>query len=261
MTTFAPRLLLSLALLAPACAGAITAPQATPSGPAGDALIVLPGFGYSGMGERTLRQLAPAMRADGIDLYVPEYLARGGLDKSRERLRRFIHEQRLERYQRIHVFTFIAGGWTFNPLAADADVLPNLATVIYDRSPYQERAPRIAAQKLGPLAWVRHGKLLFEVARTPYSPLARRHVKVGLVVETQPTPFIKRFAETARSYGPYSFACEALAQPFDDCMFVPLNHSQMYGRFADTWPEVRAFIKHGRFTDGANRTPPDGGSR
>ena len=254
-------MLVTAALGAVGCAGTIAAPRSPVADQPREALLILPGFGYTAKGERGLRALSSTMRAEGLDLYVPDYVARRGLAHSRANLRRFIAEQRIDRYQRVHVFSFIAGGWTVNPLLADTEVLPNLATVIYDRSPYQERAPRIAAEKLGPLAWVRHGKVLFEIARTPYAPLPRRNVKVGLLVETEPTPFIKRFAETARSHGPYSFNCDALAQPFDDCMFVPLNHSQLYGHFADTWPDVRAFIKNGRFTDAANRTPPDGAAR
>jgi hypothetical protein len=34
-------------------------------------------------------------------------------------------------------------------------VIPNLATVVYDRSPNQERAPRVARERLRPLSWVR----------------------------------------------------------------------------------------------------------
>ena len=57
---------------------------------------------------------------------------------------RFIQDNNLARYERLHVFAFLAGAWTLNPLL-DGRALPNLATVVYDRSPYQERAPRIAS--------------------------------------------------------------------------------------------------------------------
>jgi hypothetical protein len=87
------------------------------------------------------------MAGEGMDLYVPTYISRGGLAESRARLQRFIRDNRLERYDRVHVFAFLAGAWTFNPLV-EARELPNLATVIYDRSPLQERAPRIADEKL-----------------------------------------------------------------------------------------------------------------
>jgi hypothetical protein len=55
-----------------------------------DALLVLTGFGYGRAGRKALR-------------------ARSGLVASRTKLERFIREQRLDRYERLHVFAFIAG--------------------------------------------------------------------------------------------------------------------------------------------------------
>lgn len=251
------RSLVILASLATtACAGTI-APRTTPAAPAREALLVLPGFGYGAKAERTLKTLAPSLSSDGIDLYVPTYLERGGLDKSRAELRSFVRAQNLERYERVHVFAFLAGGWTFNSVVEDVELLPNLATVVYDRSPYQERAPRVATEKLAPFAWLRYGSVIFDLAKQPYSPLPREAIKVGIVVETVPTGFIKRFRETAASYGPYSFECDSLGQRHDDCIFLGLNHGEMYSRFADIWPEVRAFIHSGRFSASAARTPPE----
>ena len=79
-------------------------------------------------------------------------------------------------------------------------------------------------------------------------------VRIGLVVETEPTRFIQRFAGTARGYGPYDFACEAFRQPFDDCLYASLNHDQLYTRFSEVWPDLLAFIRRGQFTDSAERT-------
>ena len=155
----------------------------------------------------------------------------------------------------MHVFAFIAGGWTFNPIA-DGELLPNLATVIYDRSPYQERAPRVAMERLRFFTWLKYGSVVFDVAKTPYAPLQTPDIKVGLVVETAPTAFIKRFAADARRQGPYEFACDAFKQRYDDCVYVAMSHNELYTSFAAVWPDVRTFIKTGRFTEAANRTPP-----
>jgi hypothetical protein len=240
-----------------ACANAIVRPSVTPSKPAADALLVLPGFGYSRAGEQAFRSLAPTLAAEGVDLYLPTFVSRSGLEESRARLRGFIRENRLGRYNRVHVFAFIAGGWTFNPLA-ETDALPNLSTVVYDRSPYQERAPRIALEKLRFLTWLKYGSVVFDVARTPYAPLTAPGVRIGLVVETVPTPFIRRYATSARRQGPYDFECNAFRQPYDDCLYASMNHNELYVRFAEVWPEVRAFIRTGRFTASANRTPQIG---
>ena len=244
-------------LLLAACANAIVRPAVSPAKPALDALVVLPGFGYGGGGERAFKALAPSMAADGFDLYLPTFVSRAGLEESRERLQRFFHENRLDRYQRVHVFAFIAGGWTFNPLG-DAGSLPNLSTIVYDRSPYQERAPRVALEKLRFLTWLRYGTVVFDVARTPYAPLTLPDVKVGIVVETAPTSFIKKHESTARRYGAYEFECAAFRQRHDDCLYVGMNHDELYERFGEVWPEVSSFVRTGRFSASANRSPPAG---
>jgi hypothetical protein len=247
-----------LALLASlaACVGPIARPSLSPSKPKGDALLVLPGFGYGRGGEEALRSLAPRIASEGVDLYVPTYVTRSGLAASRAKLERFVRDHRLDQYERVHVFAFLAGAWTLNPLLEQRQ-LPNLASVIYDRSPFQERAPRIAAAKLRFLAWVRYGSTVFDVARTPYVPLTRPDVNVALMVESTPTLFIRRYEKTAREYGPFRFDCGSFLQRFDDCVYLPMNHDELYVRFAEIWPELLTFIRTGRFSDAANRTPPE----
>jgi hypothetical protein len=251
-----PRILhlcIAACLVTAGCAGQIR-PTLTPT-PRSEALLVLPGFGYGRDAEGTLRALAPALAAEGLDLYVPSYISRRGLDTSREHLLDFIRQQRLERYDRLHVFAFIAGGWTFNPLA-DSPGLPNLATVVYDRSPLQERAARIATDDLHFLTWIRYGTPVFDFARTAYPPLAASRVRVALLVETRPTTFVSKRAAAARRYGPFRFDCDSFGQPHDDCAFVTMSHDQIYERFSDILPEVVAFIRTGRFSSAAVRQPP-----
>jgi hypothetical protein len=236
------------------CAGSVR-PALLPSKPQTEALLILPGLGYNRAAERTFRSLEPMVAAQGIDLYVADYVTRSGLAESRARLQRFIRDNRLDRYQRVHVFAFLAGGWTLNPLV-EQHPLPNLATVIYDRSPLQERAPMIAAERLQFLAWLRYGSTVFDLARTSYPPLAVDNVKVGLLVETAPTSFIRRYAPSARAYGPFAFECDAFVQRYDDCMYVGVNHNELYDRFAEVLPDLFAFIRTGRFRATANRQPP-----
>ncbi len=78
------------------------------------------------------------------------------------------------------------------------------------------------------------------------------------MVETAPTSFIKRYADAAREDGPFDFGCGSFLQRYDDCLYLPLNHNEVYARFAEVWPEVNAFIRTGRFSDAANRTSASG---
>lgn len=238
-----------------ACAGPTLRPSLAPAAAKRDALLILPGLGYGQDDEKVFRAAAQSSAAADVDLYVPSYLTRGGLGSSRDKLARFIRDNRLDRYQRLHVFAFIAGGWTVNPLA-DAGQIPNLASITYDRSPYQERAPRIAATRLRLLAWLRYGSTVFDLADTAYRPLLAPQVKVGLLVESRPTSFIRKHEAAARALGPFTFACDSFLQRYDDCAFLPMDHDDLYTRFAEVVPELIAFIRTGRFSDSADRTPP-----
>jgi hypothetical protein len=237
------------------CVGPIVKPSLSPSKPKGDALLVLPGFGYGRSGQRALRSLAPLLAGEGVDLFVPTYLTRSGLARSRAKLERFIRDNRLDRYERVHVFAFIAGAWTLNPLVEQRG-LPNLASIVYDRSPFQERAPRIAAARLRLLTWVRYGSTVFDVASTPYVPITTPGVTVALMVESTPTSFIRRYEKPAREYGSFHFDCNSFLQLFDDCVYLPMNHDELYLRFAEIWPELITFIRTGRFSSTASRIPP-----
>ena len=133
--------------------------------------------------------------------------------------------------------------------------MPNLTTVVYDRSPFQERAESRrgqAARSAGSL-WVS------PVRRREDATLrSKRRVDVGLIVETTPTAFIRRFKNAARAYGPFQFGPDAFNQRHRDRAYVALNHDEMYARFAEVWPELLSFIRTRRFTDAANRTAPAG---
>jgi hypothetical protein len=240
-----------------ACAGSGLEPSLAPAAPKTDALLILPGFGYGSEGEKAFHALAVSTAREGVDLYVAPFVTRSGLASSRDKLERFIRENRLDRYQRLHVFAFIAGGWAFNPLV-EREGLPNLASVIYDRSPFQERAPKIAASRLRVPAWLRYGSTIFDVARTPYAPLDAPAVKVAIVVESEPTRFIRRHEREARQYGPFTFECNSFRQRHDDCLYLPMNHDELYTRFAEVWPELLSFIRTSRFSEAADRTPPTG---
>ena len=237
------------------CAGPLVKPAIAPQAETRDAVLILPGFGYGGDGGKAFKAVAEAAARDGIDVYVPPFITRSGLDDSRAKLERFIREERLDRYARLHVFAFLAGSWTLNPLL-DRIELPNLATVVYDRSPYQERAPTIATTKLRRRAWLRYGKTIFDVARTPYPAMRQPAPNVALLVESRPTPFVVDHAKEANDGGPFEFDCDGFGQRYDDCAYVPLNHTDLYARFTDVWPEVLTFIRTGRFSSAADRTPP-----
>ena len=223
--------------------------------PRREALLVIPGFGYSDRAGRIIRSTRDTLAGQGIDLYIADYLRRPGLSASREALLDFYTTKGLDKYDRVHVFAFIVGSWTLNPALEDAR-LANLRTVIYDRSPYQERAPRVTMDRLRLPARILYGSVLFDVAKSSYPRADTAGRRVGILVETMPTGFIKRFSGTAEKYGPFDFRCASLDQPNHDCAYIDLNHDQMYTRFPRVLPELLQFIRIGRFSDRLSRTPP-----
>ena len=250
-----PVVLTAAAVAAASCAGPALRPAVSPTLRHRDALLILPGFGYGRDDGNGFASIATSAAADGIDVYVPRYLTRTGLDSSRNRLQSFIREQHLDRYEHLHLFAFLAGAWTLNPAVAHG-MTPNLTSIVYDRSPYQERAPQIAVDALPLLAWLRYGSTISDVARTAYPPLTVPGTRVALLIETRPTAFIRHHAAEAAAAGSFNARCEAFRQPYDDCAYIPMSHDDVYKQFADLWPDVEAFIRTGRFRVDAVRTAP-----
>jgi hypothetical protein len=76
------------------------------------------------------------------------------------------------------------------------------------------------------------------------------------MVESTPTAFIRKHDEDARRAGPFAFGCDSFRQRYDDCLYLSMNHDELYDRFAEVWPEVLGFMRTRRFSDAATRTPP-----
>lgn len=110
-----------------------------------EALIILPGFGDSKKGRKEQKRF---FKKRGYDLYIPVYKDGKSLDNCVSNLESFYEEMRLKDYQKIHVFSYIVGSWTLNRFI-QKNGRRNIATIVYDRSPTQERAPYIANKYLG----------------------------------------------------------------------------------------------------------------
>lgn len=204
-----------------------------------------------------MRATAADFKSRGIDLFVADYVDRDGLQASQAALGTFIESHRIREYNELYVFAFIAGAWTLNPYL-QTHSLPNLKGILYDRSPYQERAPRLAAENLAILTRILYGLPVFDLAQTPYPKMTLDGTKIGLIVESKPTSFVRFFSEKANAIGPYDFSKDAFGQRLDDCIYVQLTHDEMYARFSELVPEIQHFIAKKKFSPGADRTAPTG---
>ncbi|MCE9598714.1 MAG: hypothetical protein K8S54_12160 [Spirochaetia bacterium] len=224
------------------------------------ALLVLPGFGYNGNGESAMRATVSIFKANGVDLFVADYVDRDGLKASQDRLGEFIDAHALREYNELYVFAFIAGAWTLNPYL-ETHSIQNLRGIIYDRSPYQERAPRLAAENLSIPTRIVYGLPVFDLAKASYPAMTLDGIRVGLLVESRPTSLLRYFANEANAMGPFDFSPTAFGQKADDCIYIQMTHDEMYVKFAELVPEIQHFISRKKFSPTADRRPPVGDLR
>lgn len=221
-----------------------------------EAIVVLPGLGMRRHAQDDMRQFSAMADSAGFDVFVLDYRSRRSVERGVSNLVDLIEQNRLNRYERVHVFAYILGGYTLN-LALLESPLPNLSRVVYDRSPLQELAPRLATGGLfGALVWVAVGPVISDLASTPYTQLLPADGRqIGLIVENRATKFVRKRKERALAMRPLTFDPESLSQDFDAVLHVPFNHDEMYTHFQVVGPELLHFFRFGDFTEGARRVP------
>lgn len=217
-----------------------------------EAIVILAGLGSKVHNER---KIANYFKDKGYDIYQPSYIYRKGIDKGVDKIERFSKKHALSSYKKVHFFCYIIGSWTFNRWYNKSG-LTNIETVIYDRSPLQERAPYVLMKDSKFIARLVIGKVNDELANTPYSPLTNFKGKIGLLIETVPTKLILKHRKTATSLGPVNWAVDSLHQVHTDYFYVSMNHDEMYTHIEKAGPEILSFIKTGSFGEKVNRTAP-----
>lgn len=217
-----------------------------------EAIVILAGLGSKVHNER---KIAQHFKNKGYDIYQPSYIYRKSLEKGCDKLTRFSGKHDLKSYKKVHFFCYIIGSWTFNRWL-EKSALTNIETVVYDRSPLQERAPYALMKDSKFIANLVIGKVNDELATTPYPPLTNFKGKIGLLIETVPTKLIQRHRKTAASLGPINWSVEALCQSHTDYCYVPVNHDEMYTHIEKVSTEIFSFIRTGSFGEQANRIAP-----
>ena len=219
-----------------------------------EAIVILAGLGSKVHNER---KIARYFKDKGYDIYQPSYIYRKGIDKGVDKIERFSKKHALNSYKKVHFFCYIIGSWTFNRWHTKSS-LKNIETVIYDRSPMQERAPYALMKDSKFIAGLVIGKVNDELANTPYPPLTNFKGKIGLLIETVPTKLILKHRKTAASLGPINWTVDSLRQAHTDYCYVSMNHDEMYTNIEKAGPEIWSFIKTGSFGEKANRIVPIG---
>ena len=225
--------------------------SADPSGKS--ALIILPGLGDAKKGRKCQRRFFGDV---GYDLFIPNYHDENSYEGTIRNFETFFREQELDKYGKVYVFAYILGSWVINDFIRDNGV-GNISAIVYDRSPLQERAPMVIVHKIPGIGkWLR-GDLIGDFSEIEYPPITNEGIDIGIIVEYRATPLIRLFRKTALGYGPIDWDNLVLKQSYDELIFTPLNHDEMYYRFDIIGEDILEFFKNSRFTDEAAVMPFD----
>jgi hypothetical protein len=218
-----------------------------------EALLIIPGFGSRSQG---VDDIADYFKNKGYDVFIPSYISRDSLNECVDNLDVFIKEQKLGEYKKVHVFSYIIGSWTINRWIAK-NPENNIATIIYDRSTLQERAPYAITKDLPFIVKLLEGKIVAEFATIPYEPIPNDSTNIGLILESRATKLIRKHRQTAMELGPLDWTVEGRKQDCDDYFYTLNNHDEMYHDFDVIGKQIFGFIKNGKFSADAKRTKPE----
>lgn len=213
-----------------------------------EAILILTGFGSK---YHSLRNLKNYFDTSAYDVYVPNYISRKSLEQTVCNLDKYWKKRGLSDYEKVHVFAYIVGSWSINTWLQEnwltTSAHPNIKSIVYDRSPLQERAPYILISNYKLPNYIVFGPIMRDLHQTPYPALNNDSIQKGLLIEIYATGIVRKNQTTAAQLGPYCFETSCLKQPYLDAKYVPLNHDHMY-----TDPEVFGaallhFFKFGNF--------------
>ncbi len=216
-----------------------------------EAILILPGFGSKVHGVKDIEKW---FSNKGYDLYIPHYIGRDSLQQCVYNVNAFMEEHKLLSYKKLHVFSYIAGSWVFN-LWLQQHPVNNIVSIVYDRSPFQERAPYALVKDNPLLIKLIAGKIMKNFAAFPYPVVANDQKSLGIIIENKATKLIRRHKKTALSLGPVSFNKDSLRQPCDDYMYECIDHDEMYYKLDAVGTEILYFFKNGHFSAAAKKEP------
>lgn len=217
-----------------------------------EAILILPGMADSKKNREIQKEL---FQHRGYDLFIPEYRDDKTLDQCVANLEEFYNSNSLDNYDRIHVMAYIIGSWTVNQYINKFGNR-NIYSIIYDRSPIQERAPCIVSNNLLFILWLKGIRFIIkDLAETSYPPIENNDINIGIIIESKATKLMRIYKNKTLEMGEIHWEVEALNQDYDDYFYTPLDHDQMYSRFDLIEDEIFHFIKNSSFSTNVKREP------
>lgn len=218
-----------------------------------EAILILPGLGDKNKFRKV--QLA-YFQEKGYDIYIPDYASRRSVEACAENLADFYRDFDLKEYSKVHCFAYILGSWTLNDFIR-SEGRQNISTIIYDRSPLQERAPAVITKRIHLIGLILKGRVVKDLSKIPYQELENDSIQKAVIIESKATPLIRMFKRTTLKMGPVQWSIESLDQSCNDYMYTFLHHAQMYHRFDVIGEEIFQFIRIKSFSMDCKREPFD----
>lgn len=214
-----------------------------------EAILILPGFGSKVHGTK---EIANYFFNKQYDVFIPEYLSRNSISNCVENLNDFYIKRNLKGYKKIHVFSYIVGSWALNEWLKKYPEV-KIHSIVYDRSPLQERAPYALVQDIPFLIRIISGKIMREFSETPYSPIEKGEINIGILIESEATKLVYKHKKSVFSLGEVYWEVDSLHQNYDDFEFIWINHDEMYQNLNQFADEILFFFANGKFSDKARR--------
>jgi hypothetical protein len=214
------------------------------------ALLIMNGFGGS---KAACKAQLGFWRDQGMDVFIPEVLLRPSLETSSEAMDAFMATHHLEDYKEVKVICYIAGAYLLHTFLVEHE-LPNLTSIVYDRSPTQERAPRAVIQKAPLLGKLSKGRVLEDLSTAEWpEPPAAPSLSKGLMIENRATSLMRFLEDECMAMGPLNFDWRSIDSDADDAFHIALDHDMMYLRWDLLGAAVLHFFETGNFPSELSR--------
>ena len=215
-----------------------------------EALVILNGFGDSKKNRIVQKEF---FQEKGYDLFIPEYVERRSLEMTVSTFSYLYNKYKLDEYKEVKFLCYILGGYVLNQ-HIEKYGKGKITTIIYDRSPTQERAPKVAAKRLSCISKILYGKVLIDFSKVSINSLSNKdNLIIGVIVENKATKLMRFFKGTSDSYGDYNYNAKEIERHLDDFTHTYLDHDLMYRRFDVIGEEIFHFLINGRFSEEARR--------
>lgn len=213
------------------------------------AILILPGLGD---GKKQREAQIQAFSTPDYDLFIPDYIDKESFDATYSKFCDFHKDQQLGEYKELHVFAYILGTWTINTFIA-SNGTANIKSIVYDRSPMQERAPIIIVENIPRIAKMMFGQLPKDLSEMPYPTIDAQNVNIGIMVESKATMIIRHFKEETLAKGSLDWGAIDYQQDHDDLIYLHLDHDEMYLELGCFKSDLLTFFEKGHFTAKAQR--------